>query len=129
MEDILCRVWENLVGRTEGPMKMRLILQPLVAILLAIRAGLRDARQGKAPFLWSLISSASQRRELLRNGWKDIGRVFIVGVSLDVVYQLIVLRMVYPGEAMIVAVVIVLLPYLAARGLTTRLAAKSRGRR
>jgi hypothetical protein len=40
---------ENLIGRSEGPMTFRLILQPAMAVFLAIRAGLRDAREGKPP--------------------------------------------------------------------------------
>jgi hypothetical protein len=44
MKDILARVWENLVGRVGGPLTFRLILQPTMAAILAIRAGLKDAR-------------------------------------------------------------------------------------
>ena len=45
MDDLLARVWENLVGRVGGPMTFRLILQPTMAVFLAIRAGLKDARE------------------------------------------------------------------------------------
>ena len=41
---------------------------------------------------------------------------------LDVVYQIIELRFVYPGEAIIVAFTLAIAPYLILRGLTTRLA-------
>jgi hypothetical protein len=46
MNDILVRIWENLGGRVGGPMSFRLRLQPAVAALLAIRAGMQDARTG-----------------------------------------------------------------------------------
>jgi len=41
---------------------------------------------------------------------------------LDAVYQIIVLHFVYPGEMIIVAFVLAILPYLILRGLVTRLA-------
>ena len=126
MDDFFTRVWTNLVGWIEGPMKFRLILQPLVACILAIRAGLRDARENKPPFFWALAFNPENRRDLLRQGWKDIGKVFIAAVILDVVYQIVVLRMVYPGEAIIVAVFLALVPYLLVRAPVTRLAAKKK---
>jgi hypothetical protein len=47
MNEMLQRVWDNLIGRTSGPMNFRLIIQPAVAIFIAIRAGLNDAREGR----------------------------------------------------------------------------------
>ena len=126
MDEFFARVFENLVGRVEGPMKFRLILQPLVACILAIRAGLRDARENKPPFFWALAFNPEHRRDLLKQGWKDIGKVFIATVILDVVYQIVVLRMVYPGEAIIVAVLLALVPYLLLRAPVARLAAKKK---
>ena len=40
MNDILARVWGNLYARLTGPMNLRLIIQPTVATILAIRAQL-----------------------------------------------------------------------------------------
>ncbi len=57
MEEALRRGWENLIGRSDGPMNFRLLLQPAVAIFFAIRAGLRDARNGQPPFLWAFFSN------------------------------------------------------------------------
>ena len=47
-------------------MHLRLVLQPLMACLLASLAGLRDARAGRTPFLWALAADPDQRRSLLR---------------------------------------------------------------
>lgn len=119
--EFLTRVWEDLVGRVDGPMKFRLILQPVMASLLAIRAGLRDARAHKPPFFWALLCHAECRREMLRSGWKDISRIFLLGLVLDVVYQIIALHTVYPGEAVVVAILVALFPYILVRGPVTRL--------
>ena len=122
MEQFLARIWEDLVDRTEGPLKFRFILQPLVACILAIRAGLRDCRQGKSAFLWSLVFHTGQRRELLWELWRDAGRVLVTALSIDVVYQLWILRMVYPGEAVLTALMLAVVPYILVRGPVTRLA-------
>jgi hypothetical protein len=59
---------------------------------------------------------------MIKDGWKSVGKVFILALVLDIVYQIIELRFVYPGEAIIVAFVLAILPYLVLRGLVTRLA-------
>jgi hypothetical protein len=103
-------------------MKFRFILQPAVACFFAIGSGLKDARAGKPPYFWSLLSDPLHRTEMLQDGWKSVGKVFMLAIVLDVIYQLIVLRFVYPGEALAVALLLAILPYLVLRGLTTRLA-------
>lgn len=120
MPEIFERVWENLIGRLTGPMNFRLILQPTVAIVLAIRAGLADARQGRPAFLWAAITNPAYRPELLRQGWKDAGRVFVLAIVLDAIYQFIVQRRVYPGELLIIAFVLAIVPYVLVRGPVTR---------
>jgi hypothetical protein len=121
MEQFLARIWENLVDRTEGPLKFRFVLQPSVACILAIRAGLRDCRQGKSAFLWSLVFHPGHRRELLWELWRDVGRVLMTALLIDVVYQLWILRTVYPGEAVLVAITLAIVPYIVVRGPITRL--------
>jgi hypothetical protein len=58
---------------------------------------------------------------MLREGWRDVGKVFVIAVVLDIIYQLIVIRWVYPGETLVVAAALALLPYLIVRGLVTRI--------
>lgn len=121
MEEAIRRGWENLIGRSDGPMNFRLIIQPAVAILFAIRAGLRDARNGQPPFLWAIFSDPGQRRELLRQGWKDVGTVFIVALILDSIYQVIVHSGIYTLELLITATILAIVPYAMIRGLVTRI--------
>ena len=60
---------------------------------------------------------------MLQDGWKAIGKVFVLAIALDVIYQFIVRRSwIYPGEAFLVAVTLALMPYLLIRGLATRIA-------
>ena len=122
MNDSLARLWQNLYGRLSGPLNLRLIIQPAVATILAIRAGLRDAHQDRAPFFWAVLWNPAHRRELLREGWKDVGKVFLIATILDVVYQLIVHRGFYILELLITAVTLAIVPYVLFRGPVSRIA-------
>ena len=97
-------------------------MQPLVAIIFAIRFGLRDAREGRPLFFWTAVLNSSERATLIRQGWEHIGKLFIVAFVLDVTYQLIVFQWVYPVQSLIVAVVLAIVPYLVVRGLANRVA-------
>jgi hypothetical protein len=122
MDNMWVRVGTQLMARVTGPMKFRLVLQPCMAAFFAIRSGLADARAGKTPYFWCLLSDPSQREDMIKDGWKSVGRVFILALVLDAVYQLIELHFIYLGEMIIVAVILAILPYLILRGLVTRLA-------
>jgi len=127
VDHTLTRVAENLIARVTGPMKFRLLLQPAMATFFAIRDGLRDARQCRPPYFWGLFTDKDERESMLENGWKSIGKVFILAVVLDVVYQLIEHRWtVYPGEAILVAIILALVPYLLIRGPVNRIACRSK---
>jgi hypothetical protein len=121
MEDFLVRGWEALIGRLSGPMQFRLVLQPLAAIIIAIRAGVRDARGLRPLYFWSIFRERGRRGEIIREGWRDVGQVFVVAVIIDCVYQLYVLRWFYPGQSVIVAAVLAVVPYLIFRGTFNRI--------
>jgi hypothetical protein len=122
MDNMWERIGTQLIARVSGPMKFRLVLQPVMASFFAIRSGLSDARAGKPPYFWGLLSDPAQRDAMIKDGWKSVGKVFILALVLDIIYQIIVLHFVYPGEAIIVAFILAIAPYLILRGLVTRLA-------
>jgi len=122
LEELLTRVWENLIGRVGGPLTFRLILQPSVAAIFAILAGLKDAREGRPAYFWTILVNPANRRALLREGWRAVTKVFVLAVAIDAVYQFIVFRWFYPGEALIVAFLLALVPYLLIRGPVNRIA-------
>jgi hypothetical protein len=124
MDDIWMRIVENMTDRVSGPLKFRFLLQPIMASIFAILAGLKDAKTGNPPYFWSLITDSSHRVDMLKDGWKSVGKIFILALVLDVAYQIYVLHFVYPGEAIIVALALAILPYLILRGLVTRIARK-----
>ena len=125
LAELVSRVVGDLADRLTGPLKFRLVLQPLVSAIFAVRAGLHDARSRHPAYFWAIFTSADHRQELLRQGWTDVGSIFLLGVVIDGAYQAVVLRWFYPAEALIVAALLAFVPYLLLRGTTTRLARRT----
>jgi hypothetical protein len=119
--EILQRIIENFFGRLDGPLHFRFILQPLIAVIFAVLDGLKDAKTGQPAYFWALIYNSEHRKALLQSGWKHVGKIFIIASVLDVVYQLKVFNRIYPGEILIVAFVLAIVPYLVVRGPVNRL--------
>jgi hypothetical protein len=117
----LTRIFEDLVGRASGPMHIRLLLQPTMALIFGIRDGIRDARAGHPAYFWALFDQPGRRRDLIRSGWKSVGKVFVLAIVLDAIYQLIALRWFYPGEALLTAFSLACIPYLLIRGPVNRM--------
>jgi hypothetical protein len=121
MEDILTRIFENLTGRVTGTMQFRLVLQPLMAIIFAVKDGMKDAREGQPAYFWALFTNTGYRRSHLQSGVKSVGKIFVLAIILDAIYQYIELSWFYPGEALVVAIILAIIPYLAFRGPVNRL--------
>lgn len=122
MEEIWQRVVGNLFGRLDGPLHFRFIFQPLMAVIFAVIDGVKDARNDKPAYFWAVMTNPEHRTELVKDGWKHVGKIFVIGVILDLAYQLIVFRWVYPGELLIVAFVLAIVPYVLLRGPANRIA-------
>ena len=126
MDHLLTNIWEGVIARVTGPMKFRIVLQPVMAIFLAVRGGLKDAREGQPPYFWGLFTDHNERERMLKDGWKSVSRVFILGVVMDVIYQIIETRTVRPLDALLVAFVLAIVPYLIFRGPINRIARRNR---
>jgi hypothetical protein len=122
MDDLFGRFWEDLVARVGGPFTFRFVLQPVMAVCYAIRDGVHDARSGRLPYFWAIVTRPHERLELLREGCSAVSRVVIVGIVMDVLYQIIVIGWIYPGEMIVIVLLLALLPYVLLRGPVNRLA-------
>ncbi len=116
------RIGRDIAERPGGPMMLRFILQPGMAAIGAVHDGLQDARLGRAPYFWTVILDPAERRGRLREGMLATGRIILLGILMDVIYQRRVLNTFYPGEAALVAVLLGFLPYLILRGPIARVA-------
>lgn len=65
-----------------------------------MRAGLRDAREERPAFLWTVLTDKNSRREFLRSGWRDISKIFVIAMILDAIYQAIVFHRFFVIQAM-----------------------------
>jgi hypothetical protein len=124
------RMWSNLTDRPSGPMAFRFILQPSMATIAAVRDGLYDARTERSPYLWTILRQGEQRVARLREGLDATARIILLGLAMDVIYQVTVFRIFYPVEALIIALLLAFVPYLLIRGLVVRVchARESTGR-
>ena len=123
MDEIFARVWSDFVARTTGPMWFRLLIQPAVAAVFGVRAGLRNRRDASQSQPARTLDPAF-RRVMFRQALHDVGTVFIVGIGLDAAFQLIALRAFYPLEALFVGFLLVALPYQIVRSAIVWLAPK-----
>jgi hypothetical protein len=59
------------------------MLQPAMSAALAIRDGVRDARQGTPPYLWSIIFDSGNRAAHIREGLRATSTTILLAVILD----------------------------------------------
>lgn len=120
-EDIK-RLWLDLFERPGGPMSFRFVLQPIMATLAAVHDGIRDASAHRTPYFKSLLIEPEKRGARLSEGVVSTARILLLGLVMDVIYQWRVLATFYPGEAVVIAVVLAFIPYVILRGPVARLA-------
>ena len=122
------RIWQNLVERPSRTMSFRFIVQPSVAAIIAIGDGIRDAKAGQWSYLWNMFFQSRARSRSLREALNATARILLLGLIIDVVYQLIELPNFYPFEAILVPLLLAFVPYLLIRELAVRIAVHWRQR-
>lgn len=116
------RIWRDILDRPGGPMTFRFVLQPVMAAIAALHDGVKDAQAGRSPYLWSLLSDPTVRADRLGEGLISTARIILLGIGMDAVYQSTVLKTFYPGEMVIIAILLAFIPYLLLRGPFARIA-------
>jgi hypothetical protein len=118
----LDRVWRNIVARPGGPMTFRFVLQPTMAAIVALRDGVNDAQLGRAPYLAAILRGIEGRGARLWEGIVSTARILILGVVMDVIYQLVFLDAFHPAESALIAILLAFVPYALLRGPIGRIA-------
>jgi predicted thioredoxin/glutaredoxin len=118
----------ELIGRLHGPFSFRFVLQPLMASIFAIRDGVKDARAGKPAYFWNVVTQPAERQELLREGWHRVLRVVIIGVVMEVLYEVIVFHAIRPLQLVVIVLGLAFVPYLLVRGPVNRITRRWIGR-
>jgi predicted thioredoxin/glutaredoxin len=112
----------ELIARLHGPFSFRFVLQPLMGSIFAIRDGVKDARAGKPAYFWNVVKQPAERRELLREAWHRVLRVVIIGVVMEVLYEIIVFHAIRPLQLVVIVLGLAFVPYLLIRGPVNRIA-------
>ena len=100
----------QLFGRFDGPLNLRLILQPTIAAIFGYLDGAKDARAGAPPYFWSVATvSVEERRTLIKHGWARIGKVFILAFALDCAFQFAVHKSIAILPAVLIASILAIL--------------------
>jgi hypothetical protein len=120
--DVHQRFWADIFGRADGPMTFRLLLQPTMALIAAIPDGISDARNGHSSFFWTSPHDPAVRHGRLRQGLYATGRILLLGLSMDLIYQYKVFTQFYPAEAVVFALLLAVIPYFLWRWIVERVA-------
>lgn len=122
MGELFARMWREIAARPSGPMAFRFYLQPAMAILAGVHDGIADARAGAPAYFWSLFVDRAHRRARLREGWRAVRNIFVLATVMDLLYQAFVIGAFRPVQALDVAVLLAIVPYLFTRGPVNRVA-------
>jgi hypothetical protein len=120
--EVYARIWRDIFERPGGPMTFRFILQPCMAAIAAAYDGIKDARFGRNPYLWTILTNPHESAGRLREGLIATARILLLGLGMDAIYQATVLKTFYPGEMVIIAILLAFVPYLLLRGPFARIA-------
>lgn len=123
MEDFLNAFLKAVDIRHDGPMSFRIIIQPIMSLIFAIIAGVKDAKAGKKPLIQALIFGKTRRtrRDMLNEIWKDVGKVFILAAVLEIIFEIIEFKTVHPLVVLRVSFFLAIVPYLIMRGPVERI--------
>jgi len=113
---------QHLAEMVGGPGYFRFFLQPVIAIVLGIRLGLRDWRFGHPVYLFGLIRIREARWRRIREGTRAVALPLVVALVAACAFQYVIRSRIFVGYALLYAILFVLVPYLAARGFGYRLA-------
>jgi hypothetical protein len=113
--------WASIARDLSGKGQLRLILQPIMAVLLGVRLGLADAKGGASPFMRRLIESRHQRWKIFGNSIRYVWMPLLLALVMDCVFQRLTLGRIRPLAAVVVGVLLVWLPFTIARGTTNRI--------
>lgn len=118
----------DLAARLTGAGKFRFIVQPIVAVVLGVRYGMKDVHANLPPFLTMLAFHASHRGHALRTAVRDVCDLVAIAILLDILSQWLIFREIHPAAAIILGPVLISVPYSLAREFTNRITRARRPR-
>jgi hypothetical protein len=112
--------WAGILEVASGRGQLRLVLQPLVAMIVGIRLGITDAKLGHGPFLMRLAVTPTKRRALLKEAAIKLVVPFCVAIVVDWILQYLTRGYVRPMAALVMGITLIWVPFSIARSLGNR---------
>jgi hypothetical protein len=109
---------DRVAARLAGPFSFRFVLQPIVAIVLGVRDGIRDGRQGTQSFLLDFLGNPHSRKPHLQQALRRLFLPPTVAIILDGLVQFLLFGWVRVSGAVTAGPVLMGLPYIIARAVT-----------
>ncbi len=120
------RFFEDMFARLSGAGRLRFILQPVAALLVGTRDGIKDSQVGCPPFLSALVSQRKRRTDLLRSALASVRDLVAIAIIVDIISQFLIFQEVHPGAALLLGPVLITVPYSISRALANRIARRRR---
>ena len=113
--------WQGIMEVAHGRGRLRLIVQPTVAIVLGARLGILDSQHGKDPFVLRLLVTGQHRAQLAKEALGTVLVPYLVAIVLDGVLQYLTLKTVRPVAALVVGAVLIWIPFMLSRAFANRI--------
>jgi hypothetical protein len=110
---------DRVAARLAGPFSFRFVLQPIVAIVLGVRDGIRDGRQGRPSFLLDFCRNPQRRKPHLQQVSRRLLLPLTVAIVLDGFVQFLLFGWIRVSGAVTAGPVLMGLPYIIARAVTS----------
>jgi hypothetical protein len=120
--------WEGIRDVASGRGQLRLILQPAMAIVLGIRLGIADAKEGQDPFLLRVVLTGEHRATIAKQALKYVIVPFALAIVIDSILQYLMLGHVRLLAAIVVGILLIGLPFSISRSLAGRIYRRSHPR-
>jgi hypothetical protein len=119
--------WDSMVRDVTGPgmfggkFQFRLIVQPLVALILGLRYGIKDAKHGRLPIIERFRVGKGQRGQIFKQMLRDAIVPFVVALIIDSILQQMINHRIRPVAALVMGGLLVFVPFVLVRELTNRI--------
>ncbi|HXJ22046.1 MAG TPA: hypothetical protein VMT03_17620 [Polyangia bacterium] len=108
-------------GLFGGSFQFRLVLQPLAAIILGIRVGIRSAKRGEPPFLQAFGREKGHRGAMVATAAREALLPLLVALVIDSILQHMINGRIRPLAALFVGGLLVFLPFVIVRSVSSRI--------
>lgn len=120
---------DRVAARFGGSLKFRFIFQPATAILLGVRHGVQDGRNGTPSVFSELIHGSNGRKRAMLALVRRIIIPIMVAILLDEIDQYLLFGWIRLSGAVVMGVTLIAAPYILAREIARWIVSERRASR